>query len=111
MSFKRKLLHRFESNEKRRRLDERDMFDKRFDEDIIGAIFKYFPLSDKHKFECVSKKWQRCVHREAPILSIGLNDASLPISTPLIAKYPHVITQLEANYSLIKRLDINMDIF
>jgi len=111
MSFKRKLLHRFESNEKRRRLDERDMFDKRFDEDIIGAIFKYFPLSDKHKLECVSKKWQRCVYREESILSIGLNDASLPITSPLVGKYPRVIKQLEANYRLINRLDVNMAIF
>src|SRR5882757_1955581 len=111
MSYKRKLLARFESAEKRRRLDERDMFDRRFNDDLIGAMFKYLPLSDKHKFECVSKKWQRCVFREKAILSIGLNDASLPITTPLVGKYPHVITQLEADYSLIKRLDVNMAIF
>src|SRR5882757_9905560 len=100
MSFKRKLLERFECDEKRRRIDESDKFDGRFDEDLIGAMFKYLPLSDKHKFEGVSKKWKRCVYREETILSIGLNDASLPIATPLVGNYPHVITQLEANYKL-----------
>src|SRR5882757_9179369 len=111
MSFKRKLLDRYECDEKRRRIDESDKFDGRFDEDLIGAIFKYLPLSDKHKFECVSKKWKRCVYREETILSIGLCAASLPISIPLLGKYPHVITQLEANYRLITRLDVNMAIF
>src|SRR5882757_9968438 len=110
MSFKRKLLERYESDGKRRRLDERDMFDVRFNDDIIAVIFKYLPLMEKSKFECVSKKWQRCIYKAENCHSIGLNDISLPISTTLANNYPRLIPLLEKNYRLIKRLDINLGI-
>jgi len=65
---------------------------------------------EKSKFECVSKKWQRCIYKAENCLSIGLNDISLPISTTLASNYPRLIPQLEKNYRLIKRLDINLSI-
>ena len=110
MSYKRKLLQRFESDEKRQRSEARDRFDERFDDDITSAILKYLPLIEKSKFEGVSKKWQRCVYKEEKCLFIGLSENALAITSPLVNNYPRVIPHLEKNYRLIRKLNINLAI-
>ena len=86
-------------------------FDERFHDDFIKVVLKYLPPLEKTKFECVSKKWKRCIYTEAKYLTIGLNTYDSLLLTPnLVYTYPRVIPQLQQNYRFIQRLDINMAI-